>query len=182
MDVTRLHLFLAIALVIASAGFDLRTRRIPNWLTLAALPIGPIWHGVSGASHDRATALSWLGASLLGILVCSIFPAISFAKREMGGGDVKLFAALGALCGPWVGFDAQAFTFLLTLTVVLPIRLIQRRLATNSLSLTAEQVTPALGSGVSAAALRAPRLESIPLAPWIALGLALSLWRNGMFT
>src|SRR5262249_51552750 len=46
---------------------------------------------------------------------------------EMGGGDVKLFGAIGALSGPILGFDAEGSAFVVALAIVLPWRLWKAR-------------------------------------------------------
>nr|WP_295370575.1 prepilin peptidase [uncultured Sphingosinicella sp.] len=79
---------LAAMLIIAATG-DLRSRRIPNWLTLSiAVTAIPFWW-MSG--------LSWADvATQIGIATgVFVFFAILFHVGMMGGGDVKLLAALG---------------------------------------------------------------------------------------
>jgi prepilin peptidase CpaA len=72
---------------------DLRTRRIPNLLTFGSALAGFLFHVfVAGASGAGTSAGGWL----VGTLVFLPF----FALRGMGGGDVKLLAALGAWLGP----------------------------------------------------------------------------------
>ena len=82
---------LGIALV--ACVTDARTRRIPNALTfgaaLAGLLVQPLMLGTDGA---LLAASGWL----VGLLVFLPF----FALGGMGGGDVKLLAALGAWLGP----------------------------------------------------------------------------------
>ncbi len=183
MDWSRLHIFLAVALALAAAVFDLRTRELPNRLTLGALVLGPSLHFIHGLMlHGPAIGLKWLGLSLLGIVVCGFFPALSFARREMGGGDVKLFAALGGLCGPWIGFDAQAFTFLLTLSLVLPVRLIRHRRLGQALGNLRTSLRNFLSPKTARVEIDAVRLPPVALAPWIALGLSLALLRNGILS
>jgi prepilin peptidase CpaA len=46
-------------------------------------------------------------------------------SRALGGGDVKLFAALGALLLPKLGFEAEACVFL-SATLVAPLQLLYR--------------------------------------------------------
>ena len=72
---------------------DLRTRRIPNLLTFGAALIGLVAQTLSGGMDG---ALSAAGGWLIGILLFLPF----FALGGMGGGDVKLLAALGAWLGP----------------------------------------------------------------------------------
>ena len=83
------------ALLVVAAVLDLRSRTIPNSLNLAiALLAIPFWW---------ATGLSlWPDAAIqlgIGALVFGLF-AIAFALGGMGGGDVKLVAAI-ALWLPW---------------------------------------------------------------------------------
>ena len=79
---------LAAMLVVAAAG-DLRTRTIPNKLNLAiALGAIPFW-AFSGMSLWPEIALQ-LG---IAALVFGLF-TIAFCLGAMGGGDVKMLAAL----------------------------------------------------------------------------------------
>jgi prepilin peptidase CpaA len=72
---------------------DLRSRQIPNVLTLMAAATALVYHLATGGW----TAAGWSFAGLsLGILL--FFPM--FALRGMGAGDVKLLGALGAWLGP----------------------------------------------------------------------------------
>ena len=83
----------AVIVAFAACVTDLRTRRIPNPLILTGLGLGL---GLNFVARGW-TGLGWsaLGA-LLGLGLFLPF----FALGGMGGGDVKLLAALGALLGP----------------------------------------------------------------------------------
>jgi prepilin peptidase CpaA len=89
---TLLHIFVGTLLAIACIA-DVRTRRIPNALTFSGAGLALIYHLLTGGWSAAATSLGgWLlGAALF-------FPM--FALRGMGGGDVKLLAAVGAWVGP----------------------------------------------------------------------------------
>ncbi len=77
----------------AAATIDLRTRRIPNQLTLA---IGVL--GVAlAASH--VTGITVKGA-LIGCVIGLLLMLPGHVIGATGAGDVKLFAALGTLLGP----------------------------------------------------------------------------------
>jgi len=82
------QIFLAILLVYAAVS-DLRFRIIPNWLNGAvALLVLPYWIGL-GLAPWPAMAIQI--ALALGVL--AVFAAM-FALGAIGGGDVKLLAAL----------------------------------------------------------------------------------------
>ena len=89
---TALNLFVGTLLALACVT-DLRTRRIPNVLTLSAAAGAVLFHLATGGWQ----AAGW---SLVGLFVgaLSFFPM--FALRGMGAGDVKLLAAVGAWLGP----------------------------------------------------------------------------------
>lgn len=97
---------LGFGLALFAAISDGRTGRIPNWMTLPVLVIAVFFWGIS-------EGLAGLAHSLLGALVCGVVPLFLFAKGALGGGDVKLFAALGALTGPSFGLEIQLFGFVL---------------------------------------------------------------------
>jgi prepilin peptidase CpaA len=81
-----------LSLVLLVAAFtDLKWRRIPNWLTFAALPIGLIAQSVYGDGF-------WQG--LLGALGGFAALFALFAIGAGGAGDVKLFTVVGSFVGP----------------------------------------------------------------------------------
>ncbi|HEX7478382.1 MAG TPA: A24 family peptidase [Polyangiales bacterium] len=89
-----------LVVVALAAFFDTRTGRIPNLVTLPPLAAAPLVHGlVSGPGA--------LGGSFLGAVLCAAVPALLFVRGGMGGGDVKLFAALGALLGTQLGLEIE---------------------------------------------------------------------------
>jgi len=86
--VATLLIFLAL-----SVAFDLRVRRIPNLLSGTGIIVGLILNVVESGVFGIWTSLG--GAALvMGIL---IWP---FAAGGIGGGDVKMMGAVGALIGP----------------------------------------------------------------------------------
>lgn len=96
----------------AAAVIDLRSGRIPNWLTIPSLVIGL---GVQLARWGVAG----LGVGLLGALVCTVVPGLLRAASKgqaIGGGDLKLFAAIGGWVGPLLGLEIQFSAFVLLAT------------------------------------------------------------------
>ncbi|MBB6124793.1 A24 family peptidase [Sphingobium subterraneum] len=96
------------ALLIAAAVTDLRSRIISNRLNIVIAALAPLYWLACGipAWPDMVLQIA------LGIGMFTLFAAL-FALRMMGGGDVKLLAAV-ALWFPW-----QALAFLLLLMAVL---------------------------------------------------------------
>jgi len=88
-----------------AAVTDWRTGHIPNWLTLPPLVIAPIVHGLAGGYQG-------LLLSVAGIVGCGLVPYLIFRLKGMAGGDVKLFAAIGAVAGPFMGIEAQFYAFI----------------------------------------------------------------------
>lgn len=95
-----------VALVTAAAWSDLRTRRIPNWITVPGAALGFILQACYGGLHG---ALASLAGAALGLGIFLVF----YMAGGMGAGDVKLFGAVGALTGPQVLILVFVFTGLL---------------------------------------------------------------------
>ncbi len=92
--------FAALCIAVVACVCDLRSRRIPNVLTLGAAAAGLLYRVSTGG-------FGALGEGALGWLVGVLMFIVPFALRGLGGGDVKLVAALGAWIGPsaaiWLG-------------------------------------------------------------------------------
>ena len=79
---------------IVASAWDIRTRRIPNALTLGAPLVALATHlALDGMSGGMSTLGGW------GLGLVLFLPL--FALGGMGAGDVKLLAAFGAWLGPW---------------------------------------------------------------------------------
>lgn len=98
-----MSLFLAIGVTAIAAGFDLRSGRIPNALTYSALLIGV------GLGFAPAAEIGW-DARLLGLAVAFVPSFVLFLAHSLGGGDVKLLAAVGALVGYPLVLDVLFWT------------------------------------------------------------------------
>jgi prepilin peptidase CpaA len=135
-----LSFMLAAVLISAIAAIeDFRNGSIPNWATLGGIVGGLVGHAIYGwASDDWGAGLARAGWSLGGLVFCSLAPLVMYRSGAMGGGDVKLFAAIGALCQPLLGIEAQMYAFVIA-AVVAPARLAYEgkllRLLRDSLSM-----------------------------------------------
>jgi prepilin peptidase CpaA len=116
-------------LLLAAAAIDLRTRTIPNGLNLAvALLAVPFWW-LTGIDPWPDIALQ-VGAAAL---VFAAFAGL-FALGAMGGGDVKLIAAL-ALWLPWPALLAVLVIMSLAGGLLTLAMLIRKRLARSEAAL-----------------------------------------------
>ncbi len=103
---------LLLTLGAVAAFTDLRRGLIPNWLTLPPLLLVPPVQGLflgPGA----------LGSSLLGVFVCGAVPLMIFLRGGMGGGDVKLLAAVGAVAGARLGLEIQLTSYMIATLIAL---------------------------------------------------------------
>jgi prepilin peptidase CpaA len=95
--------FILIIILCISVFYDIRYRRIPNWLTLPAIVFGLGYHLITGG-------LDGLGFSALGMVVGFGFFFLFYVAGGMGAGDVKLMAAIGSILGPKDAVYACAYT------------------------------------------------------------------------
>ncbi len=123
MDVGRTAIEICFVMAVVAAIWDFFFLRIPNILTLGGIVLGLSTHACVGwVDGGVGGAFRGLGVALLGMFICGIVPLLGFARNEMGGGDVKMLAAVGALCGPIIGLHAEAFGFLIVFATVIPWR------------------------------------------------------------
>ena len=91
---------------------DMRARRIPNWLTLSLAATGIL------QSFLPIQTVSPTDAAL-GLVTGFALNILLFALQIRGGGDVKLFAGLGAWVGPAATFQIFIISTLLAAVVAL---------------------------------------------------------------
>lgn len=112
--------FVILAGSIAVFFIDLEHQIIPDEITLPGIVAGvvfsaffPLWHGTS--SHLWGFILALAGILCGGgfLYLAGVLGELIFKKEAMGGGDVKLLAALGAFLG-WKGVAITVFFASLT--------------------------------------------------------------------
>lgn len=97
-------MFWPTAILVATATLtDLRSRRIPNWLTLPFLILG-----IAASGFEKGW--SGLEFSFLGVLAASLVMGVFCWLGGMGMGDLKLCAAVGA----WVGLNQMLLILVMT--------------------------------------------------------------------
>ena len=97
---------LCAALVVSlfSAFQDARTGFISNALTLPPLLLAPIYFGLTEGWQQGLV-------TMLVSMLCGLIPYWMFRAEAAGGGDVKLFASLGALGGLDFGLSVMFLSF-----------------------------------------------------------------------
>jgi prepilin peptidase CpaA len=143
-----------------SAVIDMRTRRLPNPLTLTIAVAGLV------LAATRWSGVSVIGAALgLAVGIGLMLPTYLFGA--MGGGDLKLFAALGTFLGPKP--TLLAFLYMLIAGGVLAVAVaVRRRRLQETMRNAAELVK---SGGANAAAIEHPAVNNrFAYAPAIALG------------
>ncbi|MCT7659683.1 prepilin peptidase [Mycobacterium deserti] len=93
----------ALAWLTALSVFDIRQRRLPNWLTVPGAVVVVLWAVTAGRGEP---ALLGGAALFAGYLLVHLF-----APAAMGAGDVKLAAGVGAMTGAF-GVDIWALAAL----------------------------------------------------------------------
>jgi prepilin peptidase CpaA len=153
--------------------FDVRTRRIPNWLTFGATAVAFAY-----AAFDAG--LSGVGTSAAGWLIGAAMFFPFFALGGMGAGDVKLLAALAAWLGPaesvWLAMFATIAGGVVGLIVAVA-RGYLRTAVSNLWLMLMHWRTQGLGPvpGLTLKDATSPRLAyAIP----ITIGVLCTLWRR----
>ncbi len=95
-----------------AAVVDLRTRRIPNWLTFSLILAGFV---------QSFTPMHTVGPAdaLLGFLTGFGLTFVLFGIGALGGGDVKLLAGIGAWFGPKPTLIVFALAAIIGMVIVL---------------------------------------------------------------
>ncbi|MGB5703108.1 MAG: A24 family peptidase [Polyangiales bacterium] len=109
-DLIPIAMVLAVIVAATAAVSDARSGTIPNWITLPPIAAAPLAYAV-------VLGLEYGLQSLASSFVSGVAPYLMFRRQAMGGGDVKLFAALGAVAGfdPLVGVRIQLTAFALAM-------------------------------------------------------------------
>ena len=106
-----------LAVVLLAGVYDVRSRRIPNWISLSGIVLG------IGLNSFLYRGLPGLTLALKGFGLGFGVYFVLYALHAMGAGDVKLMAAVGSLVGwrDWLGifFITAVLGGILALIVVL---------------------------------------------------------------
>lgn len=144
----------------ASAVVDLRTRRVPNWLTLGITALGV---SLAAAHLTTVSVASALGGFAVGLLL--MLPG--HIVGATGAGDVKLFAAVGTLLGPTHIGVAFVYTAILGGALAVLVAIYRGRLQAT----LQETATLVMTGGANVAQIERPTTDNrFAYAPAIAVG------------
>ena len=105
MDTTQIVAASILTGLLAGATYtDIRYSKILNAVTVPAAILGIV---VNGVGHGVAGLVGSLEGIALGL---ALLPVCGLLGRILGGGDIKLLAAVGALEGPYVLLWACGYT------------------------------------------------------------------------
>jgi len=157
------------AFVLTAALADLRSRKVPRPLTVAAFITGLVVHWIRGDFWSAAAT------ALLGFAIGLSF----FSLGAIGGGDVKLMTALGAMLGfgPWT--FAMEMT-ILAAAVMAMVQIIRRRVVKQTFRNVLEILKSWLTGGLHAHPVinvQNPAMVRSPFAVAAAVGTLCALFR-----
>ncbi len=168
------HLIVPLVLACWMAWGDVRTRRIPNYLTLGTALAGLGYQFGAHGWHG-------LGQGVLGLALGFALLICFYLKGGMGAGDVKALAALGAWLGPvstlylfiYMGLaGVPLIFFFLWQRGEIQAKFREWRTAISNRILLYRQSTS------SAEAARPANADGLPYAVALALGMFFLCWRG----
>ena len=155
---------------IVGAVYDVRSRKIPNFVTFSSLLFGMILHFTLGGWRQLASATA-------AAIICGFVFLIFYLSGGMGAGDVKLIAAVGCVAGLSLVGPLLLWTSIIGGVMAIAIALSQGKL-TETMQNMKTLVNHHKGEGLTPHPefnVQNPRSLRLPYALAIAAGTALSL-------
>ncbi len=132
-------LVILFALLIVATATDLVKHKIYNWTTYWGIVVAMSLAATSTFTDEGVFSTVGLRQSLFGLVLCGGIMLACFVCFQIGGGDVKLIAMIGAFLGPEFGVQVLLWTFVLgalSAIVILALKLGVINLATRVIQQT----------------------------------------------
>lgn len=171
LDKIELHIAALVTIVVAATMFDIRYRRIPNWLVATGTAGALAFHALAPAGSGTLFSLSGMVVGLAAFLPFYVIGV-------MGAGDVKLMGMVGAFLGAASTFQAALATLVAggILAVAAAVRMgVMTQLVLNVRSIVGSTVFGTL-SGTVPDQKQMPSIGKMPYALAIAAGTAVQIF------
>ena len=106
-------ILILLSLLVVATLTDLKDHKIYNWTTLPGIVLALLLAFLATATGSSALATVGIWESFFGLAACGGVMLICFICFQIGGGDVKLLAMVGAFMGPQFGIQVLLWTFVL---------------------------------------------------------------------
>jgi len=102
-----------LVLMIIATITDVRRQKIYNWTTYTGILLAFLLAGLATWLDQNYWSEISIRDSLIGFASCGTIMLICFVLFQIGGGDVKLLAMVGAFLGLELGIEALLWTFVI---------------------------------------------------------------------
>lgn len=118
---------------LAAAIIDFKTKTIPNYIPISLLCVRALIFIYEIIFTD--TALGYLVSSLIGCFLCALLLILAnkISKGGIGGGDIKLLACIGLMCGIYVVFSTLLLSLLACIVVSVILLLLKKKTSKDNL-------------------------------------------------
>lgn len=118
---------------LAAAVIDIKTRIIPNYISLALIAARVIIFIYEIICVENA--ISYLISSLIGCFFCALLLIIAnrISKGGIGGGDIKLLSCIGLMSGIYVVFSTLLLSLLACIVISGVLMLLNKRTSKDHL-------------------------------------------------
>lgn len=99
--------------MIVATATDVWRQKIYNWTTYGGICVALVLAGLASWTGSQFVSEVDILSGLFGLLSCFAIMLVCFVLFQVGGGDVKLLAMVGAFFGPQLGIEVLLWTFVL---------------------------------------------------------------------
>lgn len=137
--------------------YDIRSRIIPNYLSIGAVLLALLVLSVTGQTVTHEP----ISSAIIGLIIALLITIPAYAFKLLGGGDVKFLCSISLLCG----VNVMIISFVIASLSLFVILIILSRLYLLNIILPLD---------IKVLAKRAPKEKYIPFGAAIAVGLVLT--------